>query len=197
MKIVYLDLKNVTDKVLEGAFFVMSEERRKKCTEFKNPDDRKRCIAADMLAREVISEETGIPAEEIVFGTDGNGKPFVENGNVYFNVSHSAHYVAAAVSKECEVGIDVECFRPVSGSVTRYFCSEKDIRFIFGSSPTETDKKITEPEILERFFRVWCFKEAYFKKTGEGIGKHACLISYEEQPKKEILLPDGIIVATE
>lgn len=196
MEIVYRDLNILTEEVLKSAFFVMSPERREMCLRLKSADDRRRCIAADMLVREIISEKTGLRPEKILFGISENGKPFAKNADIYFNVSHSGHYAAAAFSEKNEVGADVECFRPISPSVTRLFCSEKDMKYIFGDvKPSE--RKIQDRETLTRFFRVWCFKEAFFKKTGEGIGKHASLIDYDITPRKEILLTDGIIIAVE
>ena len=195
MTVIYRDLNGISEKVLERAFFVMSEDRREKCMRLISDVDKKRCIAADMLAREIIAQKTGMSEREIVFGTAENGKPFVKNAEVFFNVSHSGHYAAAALSENGEVGIDVECFRPVSPSVTRFFCSDVDLDFIFGEAPVPQRKKITDSETLVRFFRVWCFKEAFFKRTGEGIGKHAALIDYNPAGVRELLLPDGVISA--
>ena len=79
----------------------------------------------------------------------------------------------------------------------RFFCSESDSRFILGDTDATAISKITDSEVLTRFFRVWCFKEAFFKKTGEGIGRHAAAISYSEHEKKELILRDAVICAVE
>ena len=61
----------------------------------------------------------------------------------------------------------------------------------------KTGEKLTDKDVLERFFRVWCFKEAYFKRSGEGIGRSSALINYADFTKKEIFLPDAVISAVE
>lgn len=197
MKIAYRDIFAAADSEYECAFSEMSPERREKCLRLRSADDRRRCIAADMLARELVCAETGISRQEVRFTTGLNGKPFVENTDVFFSVAHSGRYAVAAVSDSGEVGIDVEVIKPVSPSVMRFFCSEGDIRFITDGEDIAALTKITDRAMLFRFFRVWCFKEAFFKKTGEGIGRHAAAISYSEHGKKEIILPDGIICAVE
>lgn len=202
MLIAYREISLIDDSELKEAFFMMSDERKKKCLRYRFDDDKRRCIAADMLARSFISEQTGIQAGEIRFSCRAGGKPFAENADMFFSVSHSGNYVAAAFSETDEVGADVECIRPVPASVMRFFCSEEDVSFILGGKALEdccdkTGKKLTDKDVLERFFRVWCFKEAYFKCSGEGIGRSSALINYAGFTKKEIFLPDAVISAVE
>lgn len=197
MDIAYRDIFAAEDTEYEQAFYMMSDSRREKCLRLRLNDDRRRCIAADMLAREMISAKTGIEPCRLRFSEDGNGKPFAENADIFFNVAHSGRYVAAAVSACGEVGIDIECIKPISPSVMRFFCSERDSRFILGDTDVTAISKITDMEVLIRFFRVWCFKEAFFKKTGEGMGRHAAAISYSEYEKNELVLPDAVICAVE
>ena len=197
MDIAYRDIFAADDEVYKHAFYMMSASRREKCLRLRSENDRRRCIAADMLAREMISAKTGIEPCRIRFSEDKNGKPFSENADAFFNVAHSGRYVVAAVSRCGNVGIDIECIKPISPSVMRFFCSESDSRFILGDTDATAISKITDSEVLTRFFRVWCFKEAFFKKTGEGIGRHAAAISYSEHEKKELILRDAVICAVE
>ena len=202
MLIAYREISLIDDSELKEAFFMMSDERKEKCLRYRFDDDKRRCIAADMLVRSFISEQTGIQAGEIRFSCRAGGKPFAENADMFFSVSHSGNYVAAAFSETDEVGADVECIRPVPASVMRFFCSENDVSFILGGKALEdccgnSGNKLTDEKVLERFFRVWCFKEAYFKRTGEGIGRSSALISYADFTKTEILLPGAVISAVE
>ena len=41
------------------------------------------------------------------------GKPYFEKENIYFNLSHSKEYIAAAFYKK-EIGIDIQDIKPVS-----------------------------------------------------------------------------------
>ena len=72
---------------------------------------------------------------------------------VYFNMSHAGNYVACVVSDSC-VGIDIEGKRKISESVAKRYFTDAERKSI------QTDKD---------FFRLWTFKEALGKYSGQGI----------------------------
>jgi 4'-phosphopantetheinyl transferase len=75
------------------------------------------------------------------------------NTNIHFNISHSANYVACAIA-DSPVGIDIEGRRKVNSAVAkRYF----------------TDEEIESIHSDEDFFKIWTFKEALGKYTGDGL----------------------------
>lgn len=85
---------------------------------------------------------------------ESNGKPFFEDyPDFHFNVSHCEDLIAVAVSKR-PVGVDIEVLRDVNLEIAGRFFSEKEIRF----SKTCRD-----------FLYVWTRKEAFLKRTGEGL----------------------------
>jgi 4'-phosphopantetheinyl transferase len=81
------------------------------------------------------------------------GKPEFEPSNVHFNISHSANYVACAIA-DSPVGIDIEGGRKVNRSVAKRYFTEEEIESIHSD---------------EDFFKIWTFKEALGKYTGEGL----------------------------
>lgn len=180
-----INIKEIGEGEYRSAYFLMSEQRKKKCSAYKNTDDKKLCIAADLLLRKMLSEKFSISKADIVIKTAENGKPYTEIPGAFFSLSHSGCYAAAAVG-ESELGVDIEKIRPVKAGVARYFCSTADLQYIFGDktdfAPAEL---LTQPEQLRRFFEVWTFKEAYFKRQGLGIWKYAAEIDF--QPHKKLL----------
>lgn len=174
-----LDIKKISRTEIDAAYFSMSSERRKKCDGFRFQSDKDLCVAADMLLRRVLSEKTGLPPEELVFSVSENGKPYLENGEYHFNVSHSGNMVAAAVNESCPVGIDVEQIKSVSAGIARRVFSEIDRRFVFGNAVIP-DGKIEDRDTLIRFFKVWTYKEAFVKMTGEGICGNIKTLSYDK-----------------
>ncbi len=157
----------------------MSDSRRAVCDSYKNDEDKKRCIAADWLLREVLSDMTGKAPDYFIFDKTETGKPYCVNSQVYFSIGHSGDLVAVALSSCREVGVDIEKLRPVKAAVMRMFCGEKDSAFIMGEA-SEKGSFLSDADVLERFYRVWTFKEAAVKLTGEGITDRIKKIGYDE-----------------
>ncbi len=157
----------------------MSEERQQKCLEYKMENDRKLCIASDMLVRSVLSEITGIDKSSIVILKDENMKPYIEGNAVYFNFSHCEDFVALAVNKHCPVGVDIEKIRPVKKTFVERICTEREKEFIFNGKDF-TSEVLQEKDVQERFFRIWTYKEAYLKCTGQGISDNLKLTEYDK-----------------
>ncbi|MBQ6898488.1 MAG: 4'-phosphopantetheinyl transferase superfamily protein [Clostridia bacterium] len=174
-----LDIKRISRTDIDAAYFSMSPERRKKCDGLRNQSDKDLCIVSDMLLRRVLSEKLGISPSELVFAVTDKGKPYLESGAYHFSVSHSGDIAAVAVNRACPVGIDVEKIRPVSARILLRFFSEGDARFVLGGSRIENGI-IEDREMMIRFFKVWTYKEAFVKMTGEGIGVDLKSFPYEE-----------------
>ena len=172
-----VNINDISRSGYGAAYSLMSESRRKKCDSLRREDDRRLCIAADMLLRKTLSSLTGIRENELEFYCEENGKPMLTGGAAYFSISHSGQIAAVAVSRECPVGIDIEKIAPVKAGIARRICSSEEILYIF-SSPEIPSGEITDRKILERFFRVWTYKEAYVKMTGEGIDDNIRNVRY-------------------
>ena len=156
----FFNINELTDEQYEKYFSLMSEEKQKAVARFRFEDDRKRSVAGEMLARIMISEETDVDGDGIVFSVGENGKPFAENVNIHFNISHSADFVLCAVNGS-PVGVDIEKKREIKPEVIKKVCTENEIKFV--------DEAESPDEKLRRFFEIWTFKEAYFKYVGTGI----------------------------
>ena len=69
------------------------------------------------------------------------------------------------------IGIDIEQIRPIDLTVAKRICTDEELLYLFGHTPTDEDfTYTTDTEILTRFFELWTAKEAYGKCMGEGIG---------------------------
>lgn len=87
-----------------------------------------------------------------------HGKPRLASGAPYFNLSHSRHGVAVAVSDEQEVGIDLEeiKMRPFK-FMQRYYNKQES------ADVERASDKASE------IVRIWTAKEAAAKQLGTGI----------------------------
>lgn len=76
-----------------------------------------------------------------------NGKPYLKDSNIYFNISHSFNRVICVISDK-EIGIDIEKIRDVDSSVKK-------------------ELKIKGNNI--DFFKEWTRREAFIKKEGKSL----------------------------
>jgi len=164
MKIRVIDIRGFSRGDFERFYADMSSERREKADGFKKEDDRKRCILADYLAREMISVETGVSPETVEFSEDDGGKPYTVNTNIFFNVSHSGNLVACAVSEK-PVGIDIEQI------------SSKPLKAI-SRFATDTEKSFVSDDPVKATI-LWTLKEACLKATGTGVKGGLKSISFD------------------
>jgi phosphopantetheinyl transferase len=115
----------------------------------KNEKRKKEWLGARILLREIIGKYT-----QIFY--DQKGKPFV-NENFFVSVSHTDTLIAVLVSKNPELGVDIEKI------------SER----ILKTAHKFTDKTFTESadnETLIKFFHLkWSAKETLYKIYGKGI----------------------------
>jgi len=183
MKKRIFNIESLSEKEYEKYFLMMKPEKQAKINRFRFEEDKKRSVSGEMLARKMISEETGEPEESIIFSLRENKKPYAQGLDINFNISHSGKYVICAVSGE-EIGADIEKERPVSDALIKRVCNEKEKEYV---CQTGTDEK----EKIRRFFEIWTFKEAYFKYLGTGIEDFQKIDYFNCGKKKENGETDG------
>lgn len=182
MEIYKLQLKDISEREYQRGYGNMSAARQARCDRYRNDRDKKCCIAADLTVRRVISEKTGVPEAEIEIRITPEGKPYVEIPGIHFSISHCEDRVLVVFS-DGEVGADIEKCRKINPGTSRYFCSDKDLSFIFRRETDRFLPEITDPETLSRFFEVWTLKEAYVKYLGTGLSKEMKKINFSDVPK--------------
>ena len=167
MKWYKFDIGEFSEEEYEKWYSLMSQDKKSRVDRFLNADDKKRTVAGEMLARKAVSEWCDVLCDTIAFKTDEHGKPYAENLNVQFNISHSGNIVVCAVSNN-PVGIDVEEIRPIDLKIAKRICSDDELKYIFdGKEPAFS--VTTNKKTLTRFFEIWTAKEAVGKLTGHGL----------------------------
>jgi len=138
---------------LDGSLLSRDEVRR--AAKFLSAGARAAFLAGRSGVRRAASLYSEIPAGELVWEADANGKPFFANAGIHFNLSHTSSAVVAAFAGSA-VGIDIESRgrqRDFVGIARRFF------------HPAEAAAVKDE----EHFLRLWTGKEAMLKLSGEGI----------------------------
>ena len=163
------NIENLTDSEYEKWFSFMTEEKQERVSRYKDTGRRKCSVAGEKLVKEYIGKTLNISPEALVILTEKNGKPYIENCPIHFNISHCENTLVYAFSDE-EIGIDIEKIRAISLSVAKRFFSEEEQKYIFGFIPTKEDIKSFDDIITyEKFYRIYTLKEAICKKSGIGI----------------------------
>jgi 4'-phosphopantetheinyl transferase len=145
----------------------LAEDELSRASRFVFERDRGHFVTARSILRSILSRYLRRPAASIVFSYAPEGKPrlHLEDADppLRFNLSHSNGLAVYAVSRNREIGIDVERIR--SGfngeAIAQRFFSSKELAELRSLPLEQTD---------EGFFLCWTRKEAYVKARGSGLG---------------------------
>ena len=130
-------------------------------TSRKNSDSRQNSIEAYTLLDLMLSSLTDI--QKAVLRRSENGKPYIENEKISFNLTHTEGAVACIVDTEGgDVGIDCERIGRDGQKIIERFFDEKAKRRYADSC----DKTL-------EFARIWTEKESYVKFTGTGLSDYS------------------------
>lgn len=143
----------------------LSPDEQARAQRFKGSRHRRRFTAARGILRQILARYLRQSPRDIHFESGPFGKPFLQDPagqSLHFNVSHSRQWAVYAVSRDLEVGIDLEEDRDsldYAGLAER-ICSADEL-LTFQTLPT-TEQRAA-------FFRCWTRKEAFVKALGHGF----------------------------
>jgi len=138
---------------------IISKENREKCHRFKFKEDALRTLYGELILRHVLVRQFFFKNEEIEILKSDEGKPYVKNFPIHFNISHAGDFVVCAFSEQ-EVGIDIEQIKEVDLDLAkRYFC-QSEYEDLFSQNVSHR---------LDYFFSLWTLKESYMKWLGKGM----------------------------
>lgn len=160
MNIYLLDTSPLLDEFTFNKYYNgCSDYRKKKINVLKNEADRMRSLGAE-IALAYGMRQSGASTYSIAHAT--SGKPYAENCDIQFSLSHSGSFAAAALA-ESDIGIDIETPRKVDLKLAeRYF------------SPDERERLNTSQDAEHEFLRIWTRKESLLKAAGIGIATPLC-----------------------
>jgi len=123
-------------------------------------------MAVRASLRRILARETGLAPEDLVIWEANREKPRLVSPpgtpQVHFNVSHSGDYAVIAVSRDAEVGVDIEQRRARQPflDLARRFYSASENGWLESIAPERQ---------AEAFCRIWSVKEAVLKCAGLGL----------------------------
>ena len=190
----------------------LSDDELTKAERFHFQKDRTQFMVSRGALRAILSQYLDINPRALRFDYNPYGKPslIVEQGGdtLRFNLSHSHEVALIAITKNREIGVDIERLDanfPYQQIAERFF------------SPLENAVLRSLPEHIQpkAFFACWTRKEAYIKAVGKGLsipldcfdvtlapGEPAALLNIQKKPEEASrwslieLIPSSDMVAT-
>ena len=139
---------------------LLSADEVVRVARFVRDVDRRRSICARAGLRLVLAGYLNIAPEALRFAYNNWGKPELVDERLSFNLSHSGGEALLAVSRDAELGVDIENIRPLTDALARHFFSAAECREL---------ANLPEHERLPAFYRCWTRKEAFVKGHGAGL----------------------------
>lgn len=143
----------------------LSPDEQERAQRFKGSRHRRRFTAARGILRHILARYLRQSPRDIHFESGPFGKPLLQNPvgpSLHFNVSHSRQWAVYAVSRDLEVGIDLEEDRDsldYAGLAER-ICNPEEFTVF---------QNLSQAEQRAAFFRCWTRKEAFVKALGHGF----------------------------
>jgi 4'-phosphopantetheinyl transferase len=161
----YCSLNQHESKLSKFSCLISSDEKlRQKQFIFQN--DRRNFTITRGVLRTILGTYLNREPSNIIFHYSNRGKPRIQNDNhkpsLFFSVSHSKDFALYALSRNSEIGIDIENIRDLTEMdlIVEHFFSERE-KSIY--------QKLSESKKREAFFLCWTRKEAYLKAIGVGL----------------------------
>ncbi|MEG5211807.1 4'-phosphopantetheinyl transferase superfamily protein [Microcoleus sp. ARI1-A1] len=183
-----------TASCLQSLQQTLSTDEQTKAERFHFPKGRSQFIVSRGALRAILSRYLHLNPSLLRFDYNPYGKPSLivaqAGDTLRFNLSHSHELGLIAITKNREIGVDIERINP------NFPCQEIAENFF---SPLENTVLRSLPKHLQAkaFFTCWTRKEAYIKAVGKGLslplnqfdvslapGEPAALLNVEENPEE-------------
>ncbi len=173
---------------------ILTLPEKQRALRFRTPELQLRFKMSRAILRKILTLYLDYPVpQEIEFSINKYGKPYLSHNpkNIKFNLSHSGDLIIYGISKDFEIGVDIEHIRQesIKEPLETYVLSHSE-KTIFDT--LESNQKTTA------FYRIWTSKEAFVKALGVGLSKNLTEfeVSFAEFEKPKILSIDGAITQT-
>lgn len=113
----------------------------------------KQSVVGEILLSKLLEEEH-IDYTKIKVRYNENGKPYISNYQMYYNIAHDNDYVICAINTSGPIGVDILRMDDISKNVAKAFCSKEELAYIKNKY---------------QFYQVFTLKEAYLKLFGKKI----------------------------
>jgi 4'-phosphopantetheinyl transferase len=155
--------RDVSESACEPLVSLLSSREQERANAMVFATDRRAFIMAHACKRAVLAEYAGLEPSQLEFLQNPQGKPSLRGANLQFSLSHAGAYAVIAISRDRQVGVDIEPIRHLDDAMKlahRFFSAgeAERLRVLEGTTGFET-----------AFFECWTRKEAFVKALGGGL----------------------------
>lgn len=163
---VWCALLDIPRARLERMALSLSSDERSRAARYHFERDRRRFIAGRAVLRAILGSYLDAEPGVLEFRYAAHGKPQLEEGfdggSLRFNLSHCRGLALYAVTRDREIGIDLE-------RVQELLDAEAVARRFFSPRENAALQAIPARHRALAFFNCWTRKEAYVKGLGDGL----------------------------
>lgn len=160
---------------------ILSADEQARADRFHFERDRHRFTISRGRLRQILSRYLNTSAEQIQFCYGIHGKPSLAgslaNTGLQFNLAHSGEVVLCGVTRDRQIGVDVEQIRPLPKV---HQLAERCL------SPQEQNSLTNSNSPEETFLTYWTCKEAYLKAIGSGLSQPMDQIEFALIPRVQL-----------
>lgn len=119
-----------------------------------------------------------IGTSEFQLSINQYGKPYLQNSQIQFNISHSADKYAIAITDNILVGVDIEQINLSKRvlKIAKRFFSPNEYEFL---------SSLGDDDIIPAFYDMWTFKESLVKCLGSQMFKNMEKIDFIQKEWKK------------
>jgi 4'-phosphopantetheinyl transferase len=143
---------------------LLSDEEHRRAQAYAFDRDARRFVVSRAVLRTLLSHSTGVPAGELKFRLEPDGKPFLQPGigqRVHFSLSRSQELVLIGFAPG-PLGVDVEW-------LDRAMNVEALVDHVLSCREQDNFKRFDPRDQRTAFLQCWTIKEAYLKAIGKGL----------------------------
>lgn len=141
----------------------LSEDERSRVARFHFSHDQEAFALYHACKRIILSQYLSVSPHSVPILIGDNGKPFLQDNTLYFNLSHTKNLAVLAVTQLHSVGVDIESMDKKHEilSIAERFFHEKEVKALLSC--------LTFEDQTNCFYQLWTAKEALLKADGKGI----------------------------
>ncbi|MGN1231626.1 MAG: 4'-phosphopantetheinyl transferase family protein [Anaerotignum sp.] len=158
-EILYINVGILKEEALFAqGMSLISAERKEKILQFQNPSTVRLSLGAGVLLR-IALEKCGLSDKIEQIQTGPYGKPYLQQEDFHFSLSHSGDYAICAFS-HVQIGADLQQIKEKIPLRTRKILSSTEKAYL---------EKLPDTERIQAFYRLWAMKESLIKWDGRGL----------------------------
>jgi 4'-phosphopantetheinyl transferase len=143
---------------------ILAPFEKSRVERLRSPEKAQAFVVARTRLRRILSRYVGVEPQALKIQYGDHGKPFILESPIRFNLSHSGQWGVCLVSRNLDVGVDLERVNRelAYATLSQRFFSKKENLWL---------QAAPESRRRRNFFRLWTRKEAWLKGKGGGFSE--------------------------